>query len=105
MLKAIKKHYHWLIAVIVFLEMIIYGGLINSASIFIQPISDTLGVPTTAYSVAMMPYTITCFIGTCFSGYLFSHFGYKDRFGIAGAHLPLLGSDRQCQQPGCLRHQ
>ena len=77
MFKAIKKHYHWLIAVIVFLEMIIYGGLINSASIFIQPISDTLGVPTTAYSVAMMPYTITCFIGTCFSGYLFSHFGYK----------------------------
>ena len=65
MLTYIKKHYHWIIAVIVFLEMIVYGGLINSASIFIQPISETLGVPTTAYSVATMPYTITCFIGTC----------------------------------------
>ena len=77
MLTYIKKHYHWIIAVIVFLEMIVYGGLINSASLFIQPISETLGVPTTAYSVAMMPYTVTCFIGTSLSGYLFSHFGYK----------------------------
>ena len=77
MLTQIKKQYHWVVAVIVFLEMIIYGGLINSASVFVQPISTSLGVTTTAYSVAMMPYTITCFIGTCLSGYLFAHFGYK----------------------------
>lgn len=77
MLKTIKKHYHWIIALLVFFEMIIYGGLINSASVFIQPISGTLGVSTTAYSVAMMPYTVTCFIGTSLSGYLFAHFGYK----------------------------
>ena len=77
MLKALKKHYHWLIALLVFLEMIVYGGLINSASIFILPISNSLKVSTTSYSVAMMPYTITCFIGTCLSGWLFSRFGYK----------------------------
>ena len=77
MLTYIKKHYHWIVAVIVFLEMIVYGGFINSASIFIQPISETLDVPTTAYSVAMMPYTVVCFIGTSLSGYLFAHFGYK----------------------------
>ena len=77
MLTYIKKHYHWVVAVIVFLEMIVFGGLINSASVFIQPISGELGVSTTAYSVAMMPYTITCFIGTCFSGFLFARFGYK----------------------------
>jgi hypothetical protein len=62
----IKKNYHWIIAVIVFLEMIVYGGLINSASLFIQPISETLGVPTTAYSVAMMPYTVTCLSAPAF---------------------------------------
>ena len=76
-MKAIKKHYHWLIAVLVFLEMIVYGGLINSASLFIHPVSASLGVSTTSYSVAMMPYTVTCFIGTCLSGFLFSRFGYK----------------------------
>lgn len=77
MLTFIKKHYHWLIAVIVFLEMIVYGGLINSASIFIQPISTDLNVPTTAYSVAVMPYTVVCFIGTSLSGVFFARFGYK----------------------------
>lgn len=77
MMKAIKKHYHWVVAVLVFLEMIVYGGLINSASVFIQPVSDGLGVLTTDYAVAMMPYTVACFLGTCLSGFLFSRFGYK----------------------------
>lgn len=77
MVKKIGRHYHWLIAVLVFLETIIYGGLLNSASVYVQPISQGLGVSTTAYSVAMMPYTITCFLGTCVSGALFSRFGYK----------------------------
>ena len=77
MLRNIRKHYHWLIAVLVFLEMIVYGGLINSASVFIQPISQGLQVSTTSYSVAMMPYTVTCFIGTCLTGWLFGRFGYK----------------------------
>lgn len=73
----IKKNYHWLIALLVFLEMIVYGGLINSASVFVQPVSQSLNISTTTYSVAMMPYTVTCFLGTCVSGFLFSRFGYK----------------------------
>ena len=77
MLSYIKRHYHWLIALLVFLEMIVYGGLVNSASVFVNPISQGLGVSTTSYALAMMPYTITCFLGTCLSGYLFSRFGYK----------------------------
>lgn len=77
MISYIKKHYHWIIALIVFLEMIVYGGLINSASVFTLPISESLGVSTTSYSVAMMPYTLLCFTGTCLTGYLFARFGYK----------------------------
>ena len=77
MIRSVKKHYHWVIAVLVFIEMIVFGGLINSASVFIHPISETLKVSTTSYSVAMMPYTVTCFLGTCFSGLLFTRFGYK----------------------------
>ena len=73
----IKKNYHWVIAVLVFLEMVIFGGLINSASVFTLPISEGLGVSTTSYAVALMPYTVMCFIGTSFSGYLYAHFGYK----------------------------
>ena len=77
MFKGIKRHYHWLVAILVFLEMIVFGGLINSASVYIRPISEGLGVTTTAYSVAMMPYTVSCFIGTSLSGFFFGRFGYK----------------------------
>ena len=76
-MKSLKKHYHWVIAALVFLEMVIFGGLINSASIFTLPISQSLGISTTTYSVAMMPYTLVCFAGTCLTGFLFSRFGYK----------------------------
>lgn len=76
-MKKLRQHYHWLTAGLVFLEMIVYGGLINSASVYVQPISQGLGVSTTSYSVALMPYTVSCFLGTCISGYLFSRFGYK----------------------------
>ena len=77
MVRSIKKHYHWLVALLVFLEMIIYGGLINSASVFILPISNSLQVPTAQYSVATMPYTVVCFLGTSFRGDLFARVGYK----------------------------
>lgn len=73
----LKKHYHWFIAILVFLEMIVFGGLINSASVFIRPISQTLQVSTTSYSVATMPYTVSCFVATSLSGFFFARFGYK----------------------------
>jgi len=76
-MKKLSRYYHWLIAGLAFLEIIVYGGLINSASVYVQPIGQGLGVTTTVYSVALIPYTVTCFIGTCVSGYLFSRFGYK----------------------------
>ena len=45
MLTYIKKHYHWIIAVIVFLEMIVYGGLINSASLSFNPSAKRWAFP------------------------------------------------------------
>lgn len=73
----IKKNYHWVIATLVFVEMVIFGGLINAGSVFTLPVSEGLGVSTTSYAVALMPYTLMCFLGTSFSGYLFAHLGYK----------------------------
>jgi len=77
MIKRIRRHYHWVIAFLAFMEMIVFGGLLNSASVFIIPISETLGVTRGSYSLATMPYSITCTLGTMFSGYLFQKFGYK----------------------------
>ncbi len=77
MLKKLKQHYHWVIAFLAFLEMIIYGGWLNSASVFIIPISEGLGVSRGSFSMATIPYTLVCFTGTMLSGWLFRKFGYK----------------------------
>lgn len=95
MLQRLKKNYHWLIAFLVFAEMIVYGGMINSYSLFTLPISDALGVSTTDYSLASIPYTCMCFISTCLSGILFSRFGYKKvalvSLGLITASLVITG--------------
>lgn len=94
----LKKQYHWIIAALVFFEMIVYGGLINSASLFTLPISESLGISTTTYSVAMMPYTLVCFAGTCLTGYLFARFGYKKTalvsLGVVALSLVLTANAR-----------
>lgn len=76
MVKKVKQHYHWVVAALVFLEMIIYGGLINSFSIFIIPMCESLGVSRGTFSVAIMPHTVMCFLSNMVSGYIFKHFGY-----------------------------
>ena len=77
MIRKVKENYHWLIAALVFLEILVYGGLINSDSVYIQPVSNGLGVATTAYALAAMPYTIASFLSATFTGALFRRFGYK----------------------------
>ncbi len=77
MIRVLKKHYHWVIAFLAFLEMVLYGGLLNCASIFIIPISESLNVSRASFASASIPYTLVCSIGTMLSGNLFHRFGYK----------------------------
>ena len=77
MIKRIRQNYHWIVAFLVFLQMIVFGGLLNSASVYIIPISEALGVTRGSYSLATIPYSITCTLSTMVSGYLFQKFGYK----------------------------
>lgn len=77
MFKVLKKNYHWIIAFLAFLEMIVFGGWLNSSNVFIIPISESLGVSRGSFSMATIPYTLVCFTGTMVSGHLFRKFGYK----------------------------
>ena len=77
MLKFIKKNYHWVIATLAFVEMIIFGGLLNSANVFIIPITEELQVTRASFAVASIPYTLVSCAGTMLSGFLFQKFGYK----------------------------
>ena len=77
MLVKLKKHYHWVIAALVFLEVLVCGGLTNSLSVYVQPVSTSLGVSTTSYSLALIPCTVAGFAANLLTGFLFVRFGYK----------------------------
>lgn len=77
MRNCIQKHYHWVIAALVFVEVIVFGGLLNSASVFILPICASLEVSRSDYSMALVPYSLMCFVSNLVSGYAFQRFGFK----------------------------
>ncbi len=74
---AIRKHYHWVIAAIVFSTMIVYGGLINAIGIYTVPITEAFSVGRGAYSLAGLPYGLFSIVSTLLTGALLPKLGYK----------------------------
>lgn len=73
----IKQHYHWVIALIVFVETIIFAGFFNSFSAFTVPITESLDLSRGAYSLSVTARSVFGFVSTLCTGYLFYHFGYR----------------------------
>ena len=73
----IRRYYHWLVALIIFLETIIFGGIINSFVIYTVPIIEDLNVRYGAFSVATVPYSVVSFLSSIVVGVLFQRFGYR----------------------------
>lgn len=98
MMNSLKRHYHWVIAVIIFIEMAAYGGFLNSISIFTIPITDDLGISRGLYSLVAMSRPITSFLGTFLAGFLLSRFSCRKlitgALGITGIALILMGFSR-----------
>ncbi len=97
-MNALKRHYHWVIALIVFIEMVIYGGFLNAGSVFTVPITEALDLTRGNYSLALMPRGIVGFFSTMITGFLFHKFGYRKSaivslFSFAGG-LALMASAR-----------
>ena len=85
-----KKNYHWIIAAIVFLEMIVYGGLINSIGIYTIPITEDFGVGRGAYTLANIPYGLFSLVSTLLTSILLPKFGYK-RLTVASLIITAAG--------------
>lgn len=77
MTQKIKSNYHWLIAVLVFIEMIIFGGIINSFSVYTIPISESLGVSRGVFALAGTPYGVVSFLSSTVTVVLFNRVGYR----------------------------
>ncbi len=87
MFSQIKKHYHWIIALLMFLQLAAVGGLGNNYSgLFILHITEDLGISRASFSIAFTLKYLTGFLTTLFSGVLFLRFGNKTPM-IAGLLL------------------
>lgn len=73
----LHKHYHWVIFAIVFLEITVYGGLLNCMSVFLLPTTQDLEISRGTYALAGSALYIASFFGNLSTGFLFKRFGYK----------------------------
>lgn len=87
----IKKHYHWVIAVVILLQLSVYIGFINNyTSLHIVPVSEDLQISRATFSLAVSTKQLIAFISTLFSGFLFMKFGYK-KLVLTGLALGAIG--------------
>ena len=74
----IKKHYHWIIAAVVLLEMSVYVGFLNNlTSLHIVPVTEELHISRGSFSLAISVKHLVGFFTTMVSGVLFLKFGYR----------------------------
>lgn len=86
--KTVHTRYHWVIAFVVFLQMIVFGGVLNSYSIYLLPITEGLNISQGTYSVAMIAQNVCVMFSTMATTVLFRRFGYRK---IVCASLTVLG--------------
>lgn len=78
MKQKIMKHYHWIIAAVTFLLMIVGGGVANNrAALFQVPVTEALGISRGDFSLAISIKSLTGFLLSLVSGALFIKFGYR----------------------------
>ena len=92
----LKKHYHWIIAGLVLIQLTIHGGINNNLALFVLPVSEAFGISRSTYSVAGSLGAISSVLSSFFSGAVLLRFGYRKSvfaflavavagFGIASA--------------------
>lgn len=84
MKQKIRANYHWVIALIALLEMTVYGGVCNNInSVFVIPVTQSLGVSRGSFSLIMSLNSLMGFLSTMVSGVLFLRFGYRKLVSFA----------------------
>lgn len=93
----LRKQYHWLIALIVLLQLFILGGFFNNANaLFMLPVTEDMGITRTAFSLAMGCRGIVAFFAALMSGVFLTKLGFRRSAGItlllAAAGIGLMAS-------------
>ena len=78
MVTTVKRHYHWMIAFVVFLQMFLYIGIYNNLeSLFIGPVSDDMGISRGSFSLAYSAVSLLGFFSNFLSGFFLVKLGYR----------------------------
>ena len=83
--KTAYQNYHWVIAAIIFMEMIVYGGIVNSFSIYLIPVTEELHISRSLYSILMMLQSAAATVSTMVSTVMFRRLGYRKSILISSA--------------------
>lgn len=74
----IKGHYHWIIAMIVLLEMFSYVGILNNINgLYVIPVSEALGITRGDYSLAFSAKALAGALSVVLSGPLLRRYVYR----------------------------
>ena len=86
----IKKHYHWIIAVVLFIELAIYGGLANNGGLFLLPVTEAFGITRGTFSLAGSVRNLVSFFSLLISGVFVSRLGNR-KMMLIGLGLGIAG--------------
>jgi len=78
MRSVIKGHYHWIIAMIVLLEMFSYVGILNNINgLYVIPVSEALGITRGDYALAFSAKALAGALSVVLSGPFLRRHGYR----------------------------
>lgn len=94
-----KKHYHWIVAVVLLLGLALYGGVVNNySSLHLLPVTEELHITRGSFALVTSCRSLVAFLVTLVSDRIFLRFGCRKPaligFLSAAAAL-LLGSVSQ----------
>ena len=97
MKKYIHEHYHIVIAVVALFAYTVFGGLMNNiSSLYLVPVSETLGVSRTSVSLTSSIRSVCTFLANMMFGVVYGKFGFRKLctlgFVVCGLSFAGLGS-------------
>ena len=93
MKRLIHKHYHWVIAVVALLHLGVYVGFANTDGIFVLPVTQSLEISRSSYSlVTISLYQLCACLVQMSSGLIYKRFGYRKMicFGLPLAAISII---------------
>ena len=92
MKRFVRQNYYWLIALVILIQLTVYGGILNNFGLYLLPISETLQVSRSSVSLAFSIRSLGAFFSNLFLGAALHRFGYRKAsfFGLLGAAAALM---------------